>query len=560
MRKNIRAQTSVIKKDFGLTTIAGELMENVKKNRYRDILPYDQTRVPLTLLTNENDFDYINASFIKGATKTKKYIATQGPLRHTLVDFWRMIWQYDVKVIIMACREIEMGKKKSECYWTTFKETTHFGPFIVSNDISASRVAQGLRALYCSASCATRDSGFVWPVGKSLSHRAPATPVVGRFAVRAKQGCQVHGVSSDTLVRLASGLDGAVLRSSAAWLGCVSEESSPNEEVVIRALTVRYHEETRKISQFQYTAWPDHDVPYTVYGILGMMDMARKDQGNNTSPVLIHCSAGCGRTGVICALDYVHDLLVTKQIKEDFSIMKIVVELRSQRPSAVQTKEQYRFVFSAVAYMFEKALRSAENNSQNLTKSNQPLYDGVASVKTSPPTTSASAQTLAERYSNVQYRVPRPRQQKMNDVYAAVNKSKQLPPPAPSTAPLAALHHYDNEELGVPKCHVGALYSMVKPKSRSLPAKPPPAVSPIYDTAGLAIHRLAEASAGEDQSGYELVAADRYSSTEDDYEYVSNPIKRMTNSCTPDSMEFNCRIKKPKGPRDPPAEWSRVER
>jgi hypothetical protein len=35
----------------------------------------------------------------------------------------------------------------------------------------------------------------------------------------------VHGVSSDTLVRLASGLDGAVLRSSAAWLGCVSEDA-----------------------------------------------------------------------------------------------------------------------------------------------------------------------------------------------------------------------------------------------------------------------------------------------------------------------------------------------
>jgi hypothetical protein len=44
-------------------------------------------------------------------------------------------------------------------------------------------------------------------------------------SVRTNQGCQVHGVSSDTLVRLASGLDGAVLRSSAAWLGCVSEDA-----------------------------------------------------------------------------------------------------------------------------------------------------------------------------------------------------------------------------------------------------------------------------------------------------------------------------------------------
>ena len=47
----------------------------------------------------------------------------------------------------------------------------------------------------------------------------------GPGAVRASQGCQVHGVSSNTLVRLASGLDGAVLRSSAAWLGCVSEDA-----------------------------------------------------------------------------------------------------------------------------------------------------------------------------------------------------------------------------------------------------------------------------------------------------------------------------------------------
>ncbi|XP_055788361.1 tyrosine-protein phosphatase non-receptor type 18 isoform X1 [Salvelinus fontinalis] len=526
---NIRDRTSIIKKDLGLTTKAGALKDNVKKNRYKDILPYDQTRVPLTLLTNDNDSDYINASFIKGATETRKYIATQGPLRHTLVDFWQMIWQYDVKVIIMACREIEMGKKKCERYWTTVKEKNPFGPFIVSN----------------------------------------------------------------------------------------LEESNPNEEVVLRTLTVRYQNETRTISQFQYTAWPDHDIPYTAGGILEMMDMARKAQGNNTSPVLIHCrwapewrrglrhcismpgaslhtlhthgsipgcittgryweshgaahnwpsivsvwpGAGCGRTGVICALDYVHDLLVTKQIKGDFNIMKIVVELRRQRPSAVQTKEQYQFVFSAVAYMFEKALRSPENNYQNLTKSNQPLYDDVESVKTSPPITSAIAQPLEKRNSSVQPRAPQLYQQNMDDTYAVVNKSKQLPSPASSSAPPAALHHYDNAELGTLKCPATALYSTVKPKSRCPPANPPPAASPIYDTARPANHRLAEDVLGKEQSGYEQVTAERHSSMDDDYEYVSNPIKDLTNSCTPGSMGFNCRIKKPKGPRDTPAEWSHVER
>ncbi|KAI5625744.1 tyrosine-protein phosphatase non-receptor type 18, partial [Silurus asotus] len=86
------------------------LQENIKKNRYKDILPYDQTRVVLTPTTPEYSSDYINANFIKGVTGSRRYIATQGPLNNTLVDFWRMIWEYDVKVIVMACREFEMAK------------------------------------------------------------------------------------------------------------------------------------------------------------------------------------------------------------------------------------------------------------------------------------------------------------------------------------------------------------------------------------------------------------------------------------------------------------------
>ena len=118
----------------------------------------------------------------------------------------------------------------------------------------ASRVAQWLRVLYCSASCAIRDSGFAprlcrnrprpggpWGdaqlaysvvqvreglVGRDvLVSSRTSDSCGGPGAVLANQGCQVHGVASDTLVRLASGLDGAVLRSSAARLGCVSEDA-----------------------------------------------------------------------------------------------------------------------------------------------------------------------------------------------------------------------------------------------------------------------------------------------------------------------------------------------
>ncbi|KAL6080703.1 hypothetical protein STEG23_008847, partial [Scotinomys teguina] len=56
--------------------------------------------------------DYINANFIKGVYGPKAYMTTQGPLANTVIDFWRMIWEYNVVIIIMARREFEMGRKK----------------------------------------------------------------------------------------------------------------------------------------------------------------------------------------------------------------------------------------------------------------------------------------------------------------------------------------------------------------------------------------------------------------------------------------------------------------
>ena len=67
--------------------------------------------------------------------------------------------------------------------------------------------------------------GRGWPVGISLSHRAPVTPVVGwvQCAVRANQGCQVYGVSSDTLVRVASGLDARCVKKQCGLVGLCIE-------------------------------------------------------------------------------------------------------------------------------------------------------------------------------------------------------------------------------------------------------------------------------------------------------------------------------------------------
>ncbi|XP_024906095.1 tyrosine-protein phosphatase non-receptor type 20 isoform X1 [Pteropus alecto] len=87
---------------------------NRDKNRYRDILPYDSTRVPL----GENK-DYINANYIRiiNAGEEYFYIATQGPLPGTTDDFWQMVLENNANIIVMITREIEDRIIKCHHYW-----------------------------------------------------------------------------------------------------------------------------------------------------------------------------------------------------------------------------------------------------------------------------------------------------------------------------------------------------------------------------------------------------------------------------------------------------------
>ncbi|MGH0153419.1 UNVERIFIED_CONTAM: hypothetical protein FKN15_025861 [Acipenser sinensis] len=94
--------------------LVGKALENRDKNRYRDILPYDKTRVPVG-----EDQDYINASYIKMSVGPKEYcyISSQGPLPGTTDVFWQMVWENKSDVIAMMTQEVEHGKVKCHKYW-----------------------------------------------------------------------------------------------------------------------------------------------------------------------------------------------------------------------------------------------------------------------------------------------------------------------------------------------------------------------------------------------------------------------------------------------------------
>uniref|UniRef100_A0A4W5NUG7 protein-tyrosine-phosphatase n=1 Tax=Hucho hucho TaxID=62062 RepID=A0A4W5NUG7_9TELE len=95
-----------------------KLPENQNRNRYRDVSPYDHSRVKLE--NSEND--YINASLVVVEEAQRTYILSQGPLRNTCGHFWLMIWEQDSKAVIMLNRIIEKGSEKCSQYWPTAEQ------------------------------------------------------------------------------------------------------------------------------------------------------------------------------------------------------------------------------------------------------------------------------------------------------------------------------------------------------------------------------------------------------------------------------------------------------
>ncbi|KAM6448172.1 tyrosine-protein phosphatase non-receptor type 20 [Liasis olivaceus] len=225
--------------------------ENREKNRYRDILPYDATRVPIGEMK-----DYINASYIHMPVGTEElfYISTQGPLLSTTNDFWQMVWENHSNVIAMITREKERGVSKCHQYWPD-------------------------------------------PPHNSLD--------LLRFRLR--------------LLNYQF-LDYFVIR-------------------IIEVVNKRT-EERRIVQHLQFTNWPDHSTPKSLYHLVKFVRYMRKI--HQSGPVIAHCSAGIGRSGVLLCVD-----IVLTYIEKDlcFDIKQIVTHLRNQRFGMIQTKDQYMFCY-----------------------------------------------------------------------------------------------------------------------------------------------------------------------------------------------------------------------
>ncbi|KAK3594655.1 hypothetical protein CHS0354_003578 [Potamilus streckersoni] len=232
-------------------TIA-QMPENAKKNRYKGICAYDDTRVELPTIEGISGSDYINACFIRGFERDRTYIASQGPTEKIMDDFWRMIWHCGVDKIVMLTELVEGGKIKCTQYW----------------------------------------------------------PVEGKCIYGSTD---VEYLTEDVFA-----------------------------DYTIRKLKIQ---KLRIVTQFHFTAWPDRGVPETPSSLVQFWSKVRNTVGNPDMPIVVHCSAGVGRTGTFIALDYLYE--EGKQTGS-VNIFACIHELRQQRVNMVQTKEQYVYLHEAV--------------------------------------------------------------------------------------------------------------------------------------------------------------------------------------------------------------------
>nr|XP_006816151.1 PREDICTED: receptor-type tyrosine-protein phosphatase mu-like [Saccoglossus kowalevskii] len=103
--------------------------------------------------------------------------------------------------------------------------------------------------------------------------------------------------------------------------------------------------DVREVKQFHFSVWPDMGVPKYPSGVLSFLRRVKASNPANAGPMVIHCSAGIGRTGTFITID---SMLEMAKAENQVDIFNFVDKCREARMNFVQTSDQYAFIYTAV--------------------------------------------------------------------------------------------------------------------------------------------------------------------------------------------------------------------
>ncbi|XP_050536508.1 tyrosine-protein phosphatase 10D-like isoform X3 [Daktulosphaira vitifoliae] len=127
-----------------------------------------------------------------------------------------------------------------------------------------------------------------------------------------------------------------------------------------RIITIKKEDKEKTIRHFQFHNWPDFGVPSEPSVMVKFCQIVQAKAPAGI--IVVHCSAGIGRTGTYIACD-----ILLRQIheKSKLDVLKTVLKLRKLRANMVQTQAQYEFVYSCLAFYIRQYLMPTSDNTVN---------------------------------------------------------------------------------------------------------------------------------------------------------------------------------------------------
>ncbi|XP_048238194.1 receptor-type tyrosine-protein phosphatase alpha-like [Haliotis rufescens] len=128
----------------------------------------------------------------------------------------------------------------------------------------------------------------------------------------------------------------------------------------VTKLSVQHNQAAKKLclEHFHFTSWPDHGVPDTS-ALLEFIRKVKVTSREQTQTIIVHCSAGIGRTGTYIAIERLMEQAKTEGVVD---VVSVVSNMRGQRKNMIQTKEQYLFVYQAMAMWLSQGDTSLDSN------------------------------------------------------------------------------------------------------------------------------------------------------------------------------------------------------
>ncbi|XP_071820268.1 receptor-type tyrosine-protein phosphatase H-like isoform X5 [Apostichopus japonicus] len=142
-----------------------------------------------------------------------------------------------------------------------------------------------------------------------------------------------------------------------------------NDLWVVRKFSLTKGPVTREVLHFNFTAWPDHGVPESADHLIKFVQAVRRVKKTDGKPIVVHCSAGVGRTGTFIALD---TLMSQMESSDEVDIFGLIRSMRMNRCLMVQTEIQYVYIHQCIMALLEG---DDENTYENYNGTTDPYYN-----------------------------------------------------------------------------------------------------------------------------------------------------------------------------------------